>query len=135
VLRRTANVYAEAEAVADFQSAYARLSTGTYELLITNLKLEANVEGLQLAYVAASGGYPTRTLVYSDPPAPWIVRELQRTGAFFETRVRVPFALPSYVRGKLPVLDRRNPIVPDRRAVGFRGGRRASDVPLVLSRL
>lgn len=128
-------MYADAEAVADFQSAYARLSTGTFELLITNLRLQANVEGLQLAYVVASGGYATRALVYGDRPAPWIIRELQRTGAFFETRVRVPFALPAYVGANLPVLDRRNPAVPDRRTGGFRGGRRASDVPMVLSRL
>ena len=33
----------------------------------------------------------------------------------------------------LPVLDRRNPATPDRRTV-YRGGRRASDVPIALSR-
>jgi hypothetical protein len=128
-LLRAAGVRAGAEAVGDFQAAYARLCAGTLDLLVTNLRLHANVEGLQLAYVAASAGYPTRVLVYGERAEPWVIHELQRTGAFFETRARVQFALPSYARAELPVLDRRNPVMPDRRA-SYRGGRRASDVPV-----
>ena len=98
------------------------------DILVTNLRLDGTVEGLQLAYVAASGGYPTRVLVYSETVVPWITRELHRAGAFFEMQARLEFALPAFVRAELPVLDRRNPVVSDRRAT-YRGGRRASDVP------
>lgn len=129
VLQRTAAVYSAADAVGTFQAAYARLTTDAPDLLVTNLRLQASVEGLQLAYVVASAGYPTRVLVYSDRVEPWITRELHRTGAFFEIQPRLEFALPSYLRAELPVLDRRNPVVPDRRTT-YRGGRRASDVPM-----
>jgi hypothetical protein len=101
---------------------------------VTNLRIHTNVEGLQLAYVVASAGYRTRALVYSDGPEPWVMRELQRAGAFYESRARVAFALPAYTNADLPVLDRRNPTTPDRRN-RYRGGRRASDAPPTLFRL
>ena len=97
-------------------------------MLITNLRLRANVEGLQLSYVVASSGYATRAVVYSDYAETWVSHELQRAGGFFETPTRIVFALPAYIHAKLPVLDRRNPFAPDRRT-SFRGGRRASDIP------
>jgi len=128
VLLRVLDVYPSIEAVGDFQTAYDRLTTRAIKMLITNLRLHGNVEGLHLAYAVATGGYPTRTLVYADRIEPWIIRELQRAGAFHETQARLPFALPSYLQGALPVLDRRDPILPDRRA-GYRGGRRPGDVP------
>jgi len=117
------------EAVPDFQEAYARLSAGAPDLLVANLRLNANVEGLHLAYVVASAGYATRTLVYSDRLDLWATRELQRAGAFFERRSRIAFSLPAYAQASLPVLDRRSPAAVDRR-MAFRGGRRASDVPI-----
>ena len=121
--------YADADAVGDFQSAYVRMRQTAPDILITNLRLDGTVEGLQLAYVAASGGYPTRVLVYSERVVPWITRELHRAGAFFEMQAHLEFALPAFVRAaELPVLDRRNPVMSDRRAT-YRGGRRASDVP------
>ncbi len=128
VLLRVLEVYPNVEAVGDFQTAYDRLATRTIKMLITNLRLHGDVEGLHLAYAVATGGHPTRTLVYADRIEPWVVRELQRAGAFHETQARLPFALPSYVQATLPVLDRRDPVSPDRRA-GYRGGRRPSDVP------
>jgi hypothetical protein len=128
VLLRVLDVYPSVEAVGDFQTAYDRLATRSIKMLITNLRLHGNVEGLHLAYAVATGGYPTRTLVYADRIEPWIIRELQRAGAFHETQARLPFALPSYLQAALPVLDRRDPILPDRRA-GYRGGRRPGDVP------
>lgn len=124
--------YPNVEAVADAQSAYASLSTGTVKLLVTNLDLRTKLEGLQLAYAVATPPFGTRALVYGDRVESWTVRELQRAGAFFEPRSRLVFALPSYAQGSLPVLDRRNPVVPDRRN-NYRGGRRAADVPLVMS--
>lgn len=133
LLQQLAGDYADTEAVGDFQAAYARLTNGPLDLLVTNLRLHASVEGLQLAYVVASGGYSTRTIVYSDYIESWVVRELQRAGAFYESQSRLVFALPAYARAKLPVLDRRNPEVRDRR-LAYRGGRRASDVPVPSSR-
>lgn len=128
MLQRTAGLYAEVHTVSSFQAAYTRMTQHPPDLLVTNLRLNGSVEGLQLAYVVASGGYPTRVLVYSDQVVPWITRELNRAGAFFESQSRVEFALPSYLLADLPLLDRRNPVVPDRRS-NYRGGR-ASDVPI-----
>lgn len=132
-MQRTAELYAAADAVDSFQAAYTRLTTNPPDLLVANLRLRATVEGLQLAYVVASGGHPTRVLVYSDQAEPWITRELHRAGAFFEAQWRLQFALPAYLVADLPVLDRRNPVAPDRRT-NYRGGRRSSDVPMGWSR-
>lgn len=122
------------DAASDFEEAYDQLATGAYDLVVSNLRLhqtpQAHLEGLQLAHVVASSGYATRALVYSDRVEPWIVNELHRTGAFFETRARIGFSLPAYVTANLPLLDRRDPSRPDRR-LAYRGGRRASDVPLI----
>lgn len=101
---------------------------------MANLRLHTNVEGLHLAYVVASAGYRTRAVVYSDGAESWVIRELHRAGAFYESRSRVAFALPAYANADLPVLDRRNPAMPDRRTA-YRGGRRASDAPPTLFRL
>jgi hypothetical protein len=128
MLQRTAAAYANVDVAGEFQAAYAKLRRDLPDILVASLELGGTVEGLQLAYVVASSGYPTRVLVYSDRAVPWITRELHRAGAFFETRNRLEFALPSFLDAELPVLDRRNPGVPDRRS-SYRGGRRASDVP------
>jgi hypothetical protein len=127
MLVEVAGSYAHARGVADFPAAFDRLGHEAPDLMITNLRLRANVEGLQLAYVIASAAYATRAVVYCDYADDWVAREVQRTGGFLETTSRMLFALPSYIHGKLPVLDRRNPLAPDRRAA-YRGGRRASDV-------
>lgn len=129
-----AGAYADAQGVGDFQAAFDRLGDASPDLLITNLRLRANVEGLQLAYVVASSGYATRAIVYSDYADAWVAHEIQRAGAFYETPARIVFALPSYIHAKLPVLDRRSPIAADRRS-SFRGGRRASDVPTIRPRV
>lgn len=121
------------DAVGDLESACGHLATSSYDLVVCNLRLQdapLNLEGLQLAHVVAGAGYSTRALIYSDAVDPWIVRELHRAGAFFETRSRIVFSLPSYVKAKLPILDRRDPAKPDRRTT-YRGGRRASDVPMI----
>lgn len=133
MLRRVVSFDAVTDAVADFESACGHLATGAYDLVVCNLRLQeatVGLEGLQLAHVLAGAGYSTRALIYSDGVEPWIVRELHRTGAFVETRARVVFSLPSYVKAKLPILDRRDPSKPDRRTT-YRGGRRASDVPRI----
>lgn len=126
-------IYPDVEVVGDFQTAYDRLSAGAIKLLVTNLRLHTNVEGLHLAYAAATAGYQTRAVVYAERAEAWVIREIQRAGAFYESQARLPFALASYAHASLPVLDRRNPTPPDRR-MGYRGGRRASDVPLIWSK-
>jgi hypothetical protein len=128
MLLDVAGSYADAQGVADFRAAFDRLGDDSPDLMIANLRLRANVEGLQLAYVVASSGYATRAVVYSEYAELWVAHEVQRAGGFFETPARLLFALPSYIHAKLPVLDRRDPLARDRRMT-FRGGRRASDVP------
>jgi DNA-binding NtrC family response regulator len=132
LLQRVADPHGEVAAASDFQTAYSRLSTPP-DLLIARLRLDTNVEGLQLAYTVASAGSPTRSIVYSERAEPWVTRELQRLGAFYEFQSRLQFALPAYLQARLPVLDRRDPLHVDRR-VRYRGGRRASDVPLISTR-
>jgi DNA-binding NtrC family response regulator len=127
VLRHVLEVYPHVDAVADFRTAYDRISSETIKLLVTNLRLQANVEGLHLAYAVATSGYVTRAVVYGSRAEDWIIHELRRAGAFYESQLRLPFALPSYLKASLPVVDRRNPLAPNRR-VTHRGGRRASDV-------
>jgi len=130
LLQRLARPLLRVEAAGDFQSAYSRLSPAPPDLLITKLRLQSKVEGLQLAYALASAGSPTRSIVYGDSAEEWVTRELQRLGAFYEAQSRLQFALPAYVQASLPVLDRRDPMRRERR-LRYRGGRRASDVPLI----
>jgi CheY-like chemotaxis protein len=133
LLQRVADPHGEVAAASDFQTAYSRLSPAPPDLLIARLRLHTNVEGLQLAYTLASSRSPTRSIVYSETADPWVTRELQRLGAFYESQPRLEFALPAYLQARLPVLDRRDPMHLDRRTA-YRGGRRASDVPLISPR-
>ena len=132
LLLDVANAHAHASAVADFQRAFDRLSIDPPDLLVTNLLVRGSVEGLQLAYLAASIKNATRSIVYSDYADKRIADEIQRAGAFFETPTRLVFALPAYVEAKLPQRDRRDAHRADRRTL-FRGGRRASDGPAIRS--
>jgi DNA-binding NtrC family response regulator len=130
LLHYVAADHGNAEAVDDFHAAYTRITSTPPDLLLTNLRLQGDMDGLRLAAAAAKAGRATRTVVYTDRVDRWATNEVQRTGAFYETQLRLVVALPSYVRAlDLPVLDRRNPWVPDRRG-RYRGGRRAWDVPL-----
>ena len=130
LLKRLAQPLAKVEATGDFQTACSRLHPTPPDLLITKLRLYSKVEGLQLAYVVASAGSPTRTIVYDESAEEWVTRELHRLGAFYESQSRLQFALPAYVQARLPVLNRRERLRGERR-VKYRGGRRASDTPLI----
>ena len=130
LLQRIATPHAEVGAARDFQAAYSRVFSARPDLVITNLRLHASFDGLHLAYVVSKTARPTRIIVYGERAEPPVTRELQRMGAFYESRSRLQFALPAYVQAELPVLDRRDPTWVDRRA-RYRGGRRASDVPLI----
>lgn len=111
------------EGCADFRAARARLVTRPPDLLITNLRLE-QYNGLHL--VCLTAGTQTRSIVYSTHHDLVLAREAQNIGAFYERTERLTRALASYVHAALPVRDRRNLIVLDRRSVP-RGGRRCSD--------
>jgi hypothetical protein len=93
--------------------------------LVTNIRLD-DYNGLQLVHLAGAAGLPARFLVYDDRVDLELVREAQQAGAFFESRHRVHLALAAYLRSSLPPQDRRNPAMPDRRAIS-RGSRRCTD--------
>jgi hypothetical protein len=111
----------------DFLSARAQLLNLTPDLLVTNLRLE-EYNGLHLVLLA-SAETPTRSLVHTDRPDPYLVREAQAIGAFFERTERLLHAVVGYLHLNLPQRDRRNSDRYDRRNA-FRGGRRAADTAL-----
>ena len=111
----------------DFLSARSQLLASTPDLLVTNLRLE-EYNGLHLVLLASSEGV-TRSLVHTDRPDPYLVREAQSIGAFFERTERLLHAVVGYIHYDLPQRDRRNSDRYDRRTA-FRGGRRAADIAL-----
>jgi len=124
---------AHVDPVADFQTGRARvwrasLFKAPFDFLVTNMQLGA-YNGLQLVDLLVTTGLPTRSLVYTDRlEAAW-GEEVQRAGAFYEIRARLPYALPAYLLAQLPAIDRRSVTIPERRAQP-RGGRRRSDEPM-----
>jgi hypothetical protein len=124
---------ARVDPVTDFQTARARLWRASlfktpFDLLVTNMHLGA-FNGLHLVYLLATTGLPTRSLVYTDRLDATSGQEVQRAGGFYETRARLPYALPAYLIAKLPATDRRRVTIPERRGRP-RGGRRRSDDPV-----
>jgi DNA-binding NtrC family response regulator len=117
---------AHVDARADFQSARARLLGEPYDWLVTNLRLQA-YNGLHLVHLVKSSGRPTRSVVYGEHHDLALAREAQLTGAFFESLDSLDRALPAYLSGSLPALDRRELTRRDRRGA-FRPGRRCTDV-------
>ena len=111
----------------DFLSARSQLLASAPDLLVTNLRLE-EYNGLHLVLLASTEGV-TRSVVHSDRPDPFLVREAQTIGAFFERTERLLHAVVGYLDFPLPPRDRRNAERYDRRTA-FRGGRRAADVAL-----
>jgi hypothetical protein len=111
----------------DFLSARSQLLASTPDLLVTNLRLE-EYNGLHLVLLATAEGV-TRSLVHTDRPDPYLVREAQAIGAFFERTERLLHAVVGYLQVDLPQRDRRNSDRYDRRTA-FRGGRRAADITL-----
>jgi hypothetical protein len=124
-LRKAIRERALIDGDSDFLSARTHLLSRPYDWLVTNLRLD-QYNGLHLVYLAGAAKLPARFLVYDDRRDVELAREAQRAGAFFESRHRVHLALAAYLRGTLPPLDRRNPAMPDRRAVP-RGSRRCTD--------
>ncbi len=128
-LRRAVAGLAEIDTDAGAPTARDLLLVNPYDWLVTNIRLDA-YNGLHLAYLAASAGRHVRTLVYGERSDVSLAREAQHIGAFFEARVCIHHALPRYLTGALPPIDRRDPGHADRRTA-FRGGRRSSDIRIV----
>ena len=124
-LRKAVRERAQVDAESDFLSARTHLLSKPYDWLVTNLRLDA-YNGLHLVYLAGAAKLSARFLVYDDRKDVELALEAQRAGAFFEPRHRVHLALAAYLRGTLPAQDRRNPEMPDRRAIP-RGSRRCTD--------
>ena len=117
---------ARATVCRDFLSARSQLLAGAPDLLVTNLRLE-EYNGLHLVLLAADG--VTRSVVHTDRPDPYLVREAQTIGAFFERTDRLSHSLINYLQFPLPQRDRRDADRYDRRTA-FRGGRRSADIAL-----
>src|ERR1700731_3798576 len=93
---------------------------------------QTKYNGLNLVYLAAGAGLPTRSIVYTEADDTGMAREIRAAGAFYEVRPRLPAALPAYLSAVLPPVDRRDVGVYDRRRDGRCGGRRAVDQPLAV---
>jgi len=114
---------AEVEWCREFWTAHARLLHRPPDFLVTNLRLEA-YNGLHLVLLAATA--VTACIVYATHEDLFLAREAQTLGAFYERLERLLYAVPSYLRSRLPLRDRRDVAVLDRRQL-FRGGRRCTD--------
>jgi hypothetical protein len=108
-----------------FVSARECLELVRYDLIVANLRL-GEYNGLHLVYLARASGAATQAIVYDESAHSGLAVDVQRAGAMYELKHRLAITLPTYVRANLPANDRRNPFVPDRRAV-LRGGRRRWD--------
>lgn len=115
----------EIEAVADFQTARARLIAEPPDLLVTNWRLCA-FNGLHLVYLLASLRAGARAVVYSEFPDVSLMMDARDVGALCELRHHLPRGLPAYLEANLPSCDRRDLRWTDRRRA-FRGGRRSVD--------
>src|SRR5262245_53131823 len=120
---------ARADVCADFDAGRRQLTSRRFDLLVANIRLEA-YNGLHLVYLSQSTGAAPHAVAYSDARSPGLAYEAQRAGAFYEPRERLIVSLPGYLYGNLPPVDRRHPIVVDRRS-NFRGGRRRWDLYLM----
>ena len=124
-IRASVRSTAQVHNCADFPAARPQLFSGTWDWLVTNVRLGA-FNGLHLVYLAAANGLRIRSVVYGEAGDLTLAREAQRIGAFFQYRDQLLHALPALLGGPLPPADRRDPVARERRYL-FRGGRRAID--------
>jgi DNA-binding NtrC family response regulator len=129
VLQTAASAFAHIESHGRFETARARVCHRSFDLLVTNVRLDA-YNGLHLVYLRAYSPGPPRAIVYSDKHDLGLAREAQRAGAFYEIHECLPVTLVAYLHQALPARDRRDPVSRDRRNI-FRGGRRCWDLHLV----
>ena len=128
VLYAAASALGQVESHRRFETARARVRLEAFDFLLTNVRLDA-FNGLYLVYLREQGLGAPRAIVYSAERDPGLARQAQRAGAFYETRECLPVTLGAYLRGTLPIRDRRDPASLDRRGV-FRAGRRCWDLHL-----
>jgi DNA-binding NtrC family response regulator len=117
---------AEVHRHARFESARTELMSIPFAFIAANVRLR-DFNGLHLVHLAATANIPAKAIVYTDDYEPYMAHEVQRAGAFYETRDSLREALAAYLRGTLPPRDRRDPAVRERRRRGSRGGRRCWD--------
>lgn len=129
ILHTAASALAHVESHGQFETARARLDHTLFDFLVTNVRLKA-YNGLHLVYVRSPGRGGPRAIVYSDERDLGLAREAQLAGAFYEVGTCLPVTLQAYLTGTLPIRDRRDPAMTDRRRL-FRGGRRCWDLHLV----
>jgi DNA-binding NtrC family response regulator len=127
LLSQVVSDLADVWCVLQFAAARSIIQQSPVDLLVTNLRLGA-FNGLHLVHLAALMATQTRAVVYTERLDLGFGQEIQRAGAFYDTRPRLPHTLASYVGAALPPQDRRHLAVDDRRQ-RFRGGRRAADRP------
>src|ERR1043165_9025161 len=105
-LRATVERIAKTIICNDFLSARSQLLSAAPEILVTNLRL-GEYNGLHLVLLATSDQAGTRSIVHSNRPDPYLIREAQALGAFFERTERLRYSLAGYIRFALPPHDRR----------------------------
>ena len=125
LLQQAISDVADVWCVSDFAAARSVLQQSPVGLLVTILRLGA-FNGLHLVYLAQFVARGTRAIVYTEWLDTGLGRDVQRAGAFYETRPCLPYTLVSYVDAVLPPMDGRTLAVHDRRQT-FRGGRRSAD--------
>ena len=119
-LQQAVSDVADIQCVSHFAAARSVLQQGAVDLLVTTLRLGA-FNGLHLVYLAQFVARGTRAVVYTESLDTGLGRDVQRAGAFYETRPCLPYTLASYVGAVLPPKDGRDLAVHDRRQT-FRGG-------------
>lgn len=126
-LDKTVRNVADLTLVKDFLSARRALLESPPDLLVTNLKL-GPYNGIHLALLANVS--LTRCIVYAQQLDVVLARQVQAAGAFYARVEQLPFVLPAFLTFQMPLRDRRNPAVVDRRKA-FRNGRRTTDVEIL----
>jgi DNA-binding NtrC family response regulator len=124
-LRQSIQTPTYVETHRQFDAAKKRLASAPFDFLVTNIRL-AEFNGLHLVYLNAASSKPVRSIVYTADRDPWLAREVQRAGAFYETLECLPVTLAAYLTRALPPSDRRDVSRLDRRSE-VRGGRRCWD--------
>src|SRR5581483_3376941 len=100
-LRRSVQGPTYIETQRRFEAAKRRLASAPFDFLVTNIRL-AEFNGLHLVYLSAAASPPLRAIVYTSERDPWLAREVQRAGAFYETLECLPVTLAAYLTRTLP---------------------------------
>ena len=80
----------------DFRSARAKLASGVYDLILTELRL-GEFNGLHLAYIAKHEQPAARTVVFTAPFDSAFASEAVAAGAFYEHTQRIVASARAYL--------------------------------------